>query len=55
MNQIAQQQQIGNVQLNQSLQQQQQERNQMVAVMDRVANATLKSSYDSIFASISCV
>ena len=52
MNQIAQQQQIANVQLNQSLQQQQQERNQMVAVMDRVANATLQSSYDSIFASI---
>ena len=24
----------------------------MVAVMDRVANATLQSSYDSIFASI---
>ena len=51
MNQIAQQQQIANVQLNQSLQQQQ-ERNQMVAVMDRVANATLQSSYDSIFATI---
>ena len=55
MNQIAQQQQIANVQLNQSLQQQQQERNQMVAVMDRVANATLQSSYDSIFASIPCM
>ena len=52
MNQIAQQQQIANVQLNQGLQQQQQERNQMVAVMDRVDNATLQSSYDSIFASI---
>ena len=43
MNQIAQQQQIANVQLNQSSQQQQQERNQMVAVMERVANATLQS------------
>ena len=52
MNQLAQQQQIANAQLNQSLQQQQQERGQMVEVMDRVANATLQSSYDSIFASI---
>ena len=52
MNQIAQQQQIANVQFNQSLQQQQQERNQIVAVMERVANATLQCSYDNIFASI---
>ena len=52
MNQIAQQQQIDNAQLNQSLQWQQQERNQMVVVMGRVANATLQSSYDSIFALI---
>ena len=52
MNQIAQQQQIANVQLNQSLKQQQQERNHMVVVMNRVANATLQRSYDSIFASI---
>ena len=50
--QLAQQQQIANAQLNHSLQQQQKERGQMVAVMDRVANATLQSSYDSIFASI---
>ena len=52
MNQLAQQQQIANAQLNQSLQQQQQERGQIVAVMDKVASATLQSSYDSIFASI---
>ena len=52
MNQLAQQQQIANTQLNQSLQQQQQERGQIVAVMDKVASATLQSSYDSIFASI---
>ena len=52
MNQIARQQQIANAQLNQSLQQQKQERNQMVVVMDIVANATLQSSYDSIFALI---
>ena len=51
MNQLAQQ-QIANTQLNQSLQQQQQERGQVVAVMDKVASATLQSSYDSIFASI---
>ena len=41
MNQLAQQQQIANAQLNHSLQQQQQERGQMVAVMDRVGNTTL--------------
>ena len=52
MNQLAEQQQIVNVQLNQSLMQQQQERGHMVAVMDKVASATLQSSYDSIFASI---
>ena len=52
MNQLAQQQQVANAQLNQSLQQQQQERGQIVAVMDKVASATLQSSYDSIFASI---
>ena len=52
MNQLAQQQQVANAQLNQSLQQQQQEREQIVAVMDKVASATLQSSYDSIFASI---
>ena len=52
MNQIARQQQIANDQLNQSLLQQQQERGQIVAVMDKVASATLQSSYDSIFASI---
>ena len=52
MNQLAQQQQIANAQLNQSLQQQQQEQGQIVAVMDKVASATLQSSYDSIFASI---
>ena len=51
MNQLAQQ-QITNAQLNQSLIQQQQERGHMVAVMDKVASATLQSSYDSIFASI---
>ena len=52
MNQLAQQQQLANAQLNHSLQQQQKERGQMVVVMDRVANTTLQSSYDSIFASI---
>ena len=52
MNQLAQQQQIANAQLNQSLQQKQQERGQIVAVMDKVASATLQSYYDSIFASI---
>ena len=52
MNQLVQKQQITNAQLNHSLQQQQQERGQIVAVMDRVANTTLQSSYDSIFASI---
>ena len=52
MNQIARQQQIANDQLNQSLLQQQQERGQIVAVMDKVASATLQSSYDSIFTSI---
>ena len=52
MNQLAQQQEIANAQLNQSLAQQQQEHDQMVAVMNRVATATLQSSYDSIFASI---
>ena len=52
MDQLAQQQQIANAQLNQSLIQQQQERGQMVAAMDKVASATLQSSYDSIFASI---
>ena len=35
MNQLAQQQQIANAHLNQSLQQQQQERGQMAEVMDR--------------------
>ena len=52
MNQIVQQQQIANAQLNHSLIQQQKERGQMVAVMDKVANTTLQSSYDSIFTSI---
>ena len=52
MNQLAQQQQITNAQLNQSFLQQQKERGQMVAVMDKVATATLQSSYDRIFASI---
>ena len=52
MSQLAQQQQVANAQLNQSLQQQQQERAQIVAIMDKVASATLQSSYDSIFASI---
>ena len=51
VNQLAQQQQIANAQLNQGLLQQQ-ERGQMVAVMDKVATGTLQSSYDSIFASI---
>ena len=51
MSQLAQQQQVANAQLNQSLQQQQ-ERGQIVAIMDKVASATLQSSYDSIFASI---
>ena len=49
MNQLAQQQQIANVQLNQSLQQQQHERGQMIVVMDKVGNATLQSSYNTIF------
>ena len=52
MNQIVQQQQIANANLNYSLIQQQQERGQMVAVMDKAANGTLQSSYDSIFTSI---
>ena len=45
MNQLAQQQQIANAQLNQSLLQQQHKRGHMVAVMDRVGNATIQSSY----------
>lgn len=52
MNQLAQQQQIVNAQLNQSLVQQQQDREQMVAVVNKVASATLQSSYDSLFASV---